>query len=106
MLGVSRVVRGGVATSYELLRLHQVEGRLVLSAYPSGQEPADFGLSRSSAGSLRFENPSHDFPRVIEYTRVAADTLLARVFADTEASTPSFVVRYARMRCEGNQGVG
>jgi hypothetical protein len=106
MLGVSRVVREGTATSYELLRLHEVEGRLVLSAYPSGQRPADFGLARSSGKLLRFENPSHDFPRVIEYERVATDTLLARVFSEVGASTPAFVARYARETCEGIQEVG
>jgi hypothetical protein len=106
MLGVSRTVRDGAATGYELLRLHEAEGRLVLSAYPSGQRPADFTLSGGSPGRLRFENPSHDFPRVIEYERVTADTLLARVYSEIEASTPAFVQRYARASCQGNQEVG
>ena len=106
MLGVSRTVRAGTATGYELLRLHARAGELVLSAHPSGQSPADFGISHTSPGRLRFENPSHDFPRAIEYERLAADSLLARVFSEVGSSRPSFVLRYARVACDEDQDVG
>ena len=100
MLGVSRTVRGEVAVGYELLRLHSVDGRLVLSAYPSGQAPADFAASEASSRRLRFENPSHDSPQVIEYVREGPDSLVARVFGDVAAATPSFVSAYGRATCD------
>lgn len=106
MLGVSRTVRAGTATGHELLRLHPQGGKLVLSAHPSGQSPADFGLSHASPGRLRFENPSHDFPRAIEYERVAADSLLARVFSEVGSNEPSFVLGYARVACDDDQAEG
>lgn len=65
MVGMSRSVRDAVARGYELVVLHVQDGGLTFSAYPSGQNPADFQATEVSAEALRFENPTHDFPQAI-----------------------------------------
>ena len=99
MVGMARTLRGGVATGYEFLLLQRVDGRLTYSAYPSGQEPTDFGATEVSTQRLRFENPQHDFPQAIEYERTSADSLTAKVYGEIGSGEPAFVLRYARSVC-------
>lgn len=99
MVGMSRSVRGGVARGYELVVLHQKDGDLTFSAYPSGQSPADFRATEVSATLLRFENPQHDFPQAIEYLHASPDSLIAHVYGDVESPEPAFSLRYARNSC-------
>ena len=99
MVGMARTLRGNVATGYEFLLLQRKDGRLTYSAYPSGQEPTDFGATEVSTQRLRFENPRHDFPQAIEYERTASDSLTARVYGEIGAGEPAFVLRYARRAC-------
>jgi hypothetical protein len=99
MVGMVRSVRGGVATGYELLVLGVVGGRIVLTAFPSGQQPTDFGATSAGPGLLRVENPEHDFPQKIEYRQPAPDSLVATVFADVHDTSAAFAVRYARGAC-------
>jgi len=94
-----RSVRRGVATGYELLVLRVVGDRIVLTAYPSGQQPADFGATSAGPGLLRVENPEHDFPQKIEYRQPAPDSLVARVFAEVDDPSAAFAVPYARGAC-------
>ena len=99
MVGMSRTVRGGMATGYELVLLQRKHGRVTYSAFPSGQSPADFPATEVSAGRLRFENPRHDFPQAIEYERTSPDSLTAKVYGDVASPDPAFVLRYARKPC-------
>lgn len=101
MVGMVRTVRGGRSAGYELLRLSVVDGVLVLSAHPSGQEPADFRASSTAPQRVRFENAAHDFPRVIEYDLVSPDSLVASVYGDVTSDTPAFRVLYGRNECPG-----
>jgi len=99
MMAMSRSVRAVSVTGFEFLLLREVDGSLVLSAYPSGQTPAEFTASAATADILRVENPSHDFPRKIEYVRVAPDSVTARVYGEVDAATPAFELRYGRAPC-------
>ncbi len=99
MVGMARTLRGNVATGYEFLLLQRKDGRLTYSAFPSGQDPADFRATDVSAGRLRFENPRHDFPQAIEYERTSPDSLTANVYGEIGADEPAFVLRYARRAC-------
>jgi len=99
MVGMARTVRDGVATGYEFLLLQSKNGRLTYSAFPSGQDPADFRATEVSTERLRFENPRHDFPQAIEYERTSPDSLTARVYGEIDAGDPAFVLRYARRAC-------
>ena len=99
MVGMARTLRGGVATAYEFLLLRRKDGRLTYSAYPSGEEPTDFGATEVSTQRLRFENPQHDFPQAIEYERTSADSLTAKVYGEIGSNEPAFVLRFARGAC-------
>jgi hypothetical protein len=99
MVGMVRSVRSGVATGYELLVLQRVGGRIVLTAHPSGQEPADFRASTTGPDLLRVENPDHDFPRRIEYRQPTTDSLVASVFGGVDDPSPAFELLYARAPC-------
>lgn len=74
MLGSSRYLRGGELASFEFSRIVEGGGGVVLVPYPGGTRSA-VGLRLTEVGPdrLRFENPSHDFPTRIDYTRTHPD---------------------------------
>ena len=56
-------------TAFEFLCIVERNGGLVYQAMPNGRQPAtDFTLTKMAPNSLTFENPSHDFPKMIRYT--------------------------------------
>jgi hypothetical protein len=79
MLGASRTVIGGAVREFEQLRISVRGDTLVYTALPSGQRETDFKATTASAQSLIFENRAHDFPQVVMYRRVTADSIVARV---------------------------
>ena len=79
MLAVSRTLKAGRMAAFEFLRIVERDGGLVYVAQPGGKPPTDFTLTAVSANSATFENPEHDFPKVIRYTKRADGTLEARV---------------------------
>ena len=68
MLGVSRTLKGGQMTGFEFLRLVERDGTLVYIAQPNGRPPVEFTLTSMTENSATFENPMHDFPKMITYT--------------------------------------
>ncbi|HUP18535.1 MAG TPA: DUF6265 family protein [Gemmatimonadota bacterium] len=102
MLGVSRTVRGGAATGFEHLLLHARGDTVIYRASPSGQATTEFAATHLSDTLAVFENPRHDFPRIIAYRPAAGDSLHARVEGPGRDGSPTgFVVRYGRSRCPG-----
>lgn len=99
MLGMSRTVRDGRVTEYEQLRIHERDGRVVYSANPSGQAPADFETSVTGDTLVSFENPAHDFPQRIVYRARGRDSLVARVEGTRGGQLRGFDVAYAREAC-------
>ena len=76
MLAVSRTLSGERLVEFEYLRIVERDGSLVYSAMPNGRSPAtDFVLTQLTPDSLTFENPQHDFPKVIKYSKKADGTL-------------------------------
>jgi hypothetical protein len=92
MLAVSRTVKGGQMVAFEYLRIVERNGGLVYVAQPNGQPPTEFTLTMVSAESATFENPAHDFPKMIRYARRADGTLEARV-SDGGQNGETFVFR-------------
>jgi len=95
MLAVSRTIKGGRMVAFEFLRLIERDGGLVYIAQPNGRPPTEFASTQISAGSATFENPAHDFPKVIRYTKRADGSLEARV-SDGGQRGETFVFRLAR----------
>ena len=79
MLGASRSGREGNLREFEFLRLQAgPDGGVSYLAQPGGGAPVAFRLVRHDAASAIFENPAHDYPQRIVYTR-EGDTLTATI---------------------------
>jgi len=93
MLATSRTVRGGSMSEFEFLCIAERGGGLVYSAMPNGRTPAtDFMLTAIDDTSATFENPSHDFPKVIRYALLPDGTLQA-IIGDGAARRTTFTFR-------------
>lgn len=79
MLALSRTLKGDRLVGFEFLRIVERDGGLVYIAQPDGRPPTEFTLTSATADAATFENPAHDFPRMIRYTRRADGRLEARV---------------------------
>jgi hypothetical protein len=79
MLGLSRTVKGDRMVAFEYLRIIERDGGLVYVAQPNGRPPTEFVLTDASGESATFENPAHDFPKMIRYTLRADGKLEARI---------------------------
>jgi hypothetical protein len=92
MLAVSRTVKDGRMVGFEFLRIVERDGGLVYVAQPGGKPPTDFTLTTLAGTSATFENPEHDFPKLIRYTKRPDGSLEARV-GDGGAKDETYVFR-------------
>jgi Domain of unknown function (DUF6265) len=92
MLAVSRTLKGDRMVAFEFLRIVERDGGLVYIAQPNGRPPTEFVLTGLTADSVTFENPAHDFPKMIRYMHRADGTLEARV-SDGGQKAESFIFR-------------
>jgi len=80
MLAVSRTVRNNSVSAFEFLCIAERGGGLVYTAMPNGRAPAtDFTLTAIDDTSATFENPLHDFPKMIRYAVRPDGTLEATI---------------------------
>jgi uncharacterized protein DUF6265 len=93
MLAISRTIRANnVMSAFEFLCIVERDGGLVYTAMPNARmPPTDFTLTQVTADSATFENPSHDFPKMIRYTRLA-DGSLETTIAGQGGEQPQSVV--------------
>ena len=98
MIGVSRTIRDGKLTQYEMVVLREQGDKLAFVAHPSGQSPATFLSTQVSDRELLFENPAHDFPQQVGYRR---DTrrLLAWISGIVNGKPRRTEFQYARVPC-------
>lgn len=78
MLGMNRTVKGDRMVAFEFVRIEERDGTLVYLASPGGRPPTTFTLAELADGRVVFENPTHDFPQRVLYTR-HGDRLTARI---------------------------
>ena len=78
LVGAGLSLNGEGSLSWEHLRIAPIDGKLTYVASPSGQERTLFPMTSASDTEVVFENPGHDFPQRIRYTR-AAPGLAVRV---------------------------
>lgn len=81
LLGTSKTVRGDKAVFFEFLRIEtDASGNAVYVAMPRGKNETRFAQKGPVAeGKVVFENPQHDFPQRIVYTKKSDGTLVARI---------------------------
>jgi hypothetical protein len=102
MRGASRTVTGGREIEGERLRIYARGDTLIYDAHPSGQARTEFRGRSSSPGELVFENPAHDFPQRISYTRVGSDSLIARIEGDRAGRRAPVSYAYRRVECSAS----
>lgn len=94
MIGLGRTLRGSALASFEFLCIAERDGSLVYQAMPNGRSPAtDFTLTAVSADSATFENPAHDFPRLVRYSRLADGSLETAISAGPTQKMTTFVLK-------------
>jgi hypothetical protein len=92
MLAISRTLRDGNMSAFEFLCIVERNGGLVYQAMPNGRMPAtDFTLTTIDESSATFENPAHDFPKMIRYTKKADGSLEAVISGANGAKPQTFV---------------
>jgi hypothetical protein len=101
LLGTSRSVSAGRATTFEYMRIEWGPNGTALIASPSGRPGTTFPAVAVDRTRLRVERPDHDFPRAIEYHPIGADSLVARVFGEVDAAEPRVVLHFGRVDCPG-----
>lgn len=98
MIGVSRTVSGGKTVEYEFLLIREGAGGLEYVAKPSRQAEAVFTSTSVGADRIVFENPSHDFPTRITYTKQDGG-LLATISGTIDGKPRSIDFKYTAGRC-------
>jgi hypothetical protein len=99
MFGAGQTTRGDSTIEYEHTRIFERDGKLVYSAQPSGQAPAEFIADSVSGFSVIFSNPAHDFPQRVIYRRLGADSLLGRIGGIRGGQTRGVDFSYRRVSC-------
>ena len=72
MIAVARTLRGEALAGFEFLCIAERGGSLAYIAMPDARMPATyFYLTALTDSSATFENPAHDYPKLIRYTLTA-----------------------------------
>ena len=102
MVGLARTV-GASGTSFEHLVLDgRAAGTVVYRATPEGAAPTDFTATQVTDSMAVFENPLHDYPQRIIYSRRGAESLNARIEGPDEGGrVVGSDFRYRRSACPG-----
>jgi hypothetical protein len=99
--GISYFVIGKDTVSYETINLEQTGKDLFYIPTVKDQnngQPVKFILTSSAANQLVFENPAHDFPQMISYTRITDDSIVAEISAIIDGKKKSLLFPMAKMR--------
>ncbi|SEL79617.1 DUF6265 family protein [Parapedobacter koreensis] len=81
-LGKSYFLNDGDTILFETVRLLEKEQKLYYIVSVANQNdglPVSFASTAVTDNVLIFENPQHDFPQVITYTKINADSLVAEI---------------------------
>jgi hypothetical protein len=83
MLAVSRTTAGERTVAFEFLRIEARADGIFYVAQPGGRPPTEFRLTRAAGETAVFENPQHDHPKIIRYSRTGT-TLVAELEGDEQ----------------------
>jgi hypothetical protein len=81
LLGMGRTIVDGRMTAFEYLRIVELDAGVFYIAQPNGRPPTSFRLTQWDGEKAIFENPDHDFPKRIVYTRHDANAVTVNVDA-------------------------
>jgi hypothetical protein len=80
--GKSYILKEKDTVVFETIQLVQEQGGVFYIPTVKNQNgglPVRFALKNISDTALIFENPQHDFPQIISYTKISADSLMAEI---------------------------
>ena len=80
--GESYVLQGEDTIIFEIIQLTQKQDSIFYIAKVEGQNnnlPIRFALTSISENMMTFENPAHDFPQKIEYSKVDNKLMIAEI---------------------------
>lgn len=100
MLGVGRLIRDGRTVEQEFLSLH-VDGQnqVIYTATPSQQKETAFVATRIADGTATFENPAHDFPQRITYSRSNDSGMSVRIEGTRNGAQRAIDFQFERVDC-------
>src|SRR5262245_8094379 len=82
MLAVSRTVANGQTVAFEFLRIESRADGTFYIAQPQGRPPVEFKLTERAKNRAVFENPQHDHPKMIRYSKESDGSLRAEIEGD------------------------
>ena len=80
--GMSYIIKEKDTVVFENIQLVQEQDGLFYIPTVKNQNdglPVRFAAKTNSETQLVFENPQHDFPQIISYTKITADSLVAEI---------------------------
>jgi hypothetical protein len=98
IVGATRYVRDGRVVDFEFTRIDHTDSGAVITPHPKGVRSVSFAPKVVERDRAVWENPTHDFPQRILYTRVD-DTLVARIEGRTPSGDRALEWRMARATC-------
>jgi hypothetical protein len=99
IIGTTRYVREGRVVDFEFTRIDQTDSGAVITPHPKGARSVSFAPKVAELNRAVWENPAHDFPQRILYTRIGADTLVARIEGRTPSGDRALEWRMTRADC-------
>jgi len=99
--GRNYYLKGTDTVVLETIRLEAREGKLFYIPTVQGQnndQPVTFTGTSLTDSVLVFENPDHDFPQVITYTRLAMDSLVAEISGTVGQQRKAMQFRMRRVK--------
>ncbi len=103
MLGMSRTTSRKGLVEYELTLIREQGGKLVYEAHPSGQPVAVFTAVTVTGDSAVFTAPEHDYPQIVGYRRVGADSVIAWIDGTSRGKQRRVDFPYRRVACAGSE---
>lgn len=105
MLGMSRTVKQGRTVEFEFMQLRRLpEGEIAFIPQPAGRPPTTFRLTQFGAMDAVFENPAHDFPQKIRYTRPDPSRLVASIEGQRNGNLRRIEFNFTRSACDAPGG--
>lgn len=83
--GKSYVLKGKDTIVFETMRIIKEDNNLFYIPTVQGQNndlPVRFSLKKITETELVFENPEHDFPQIISYTKTGKKSLVAEILGN------------------------
>ena len=98
-LGSRPGVQGPLTVDFEFTLLDVDHDKIRLRPHPKGQPSVTFAEIERAPGRLVWENPTHDFPQRISYTKAPGDSLIARIEGTTSNGHRAIEWRMGRFAC-------